>query len=382
MKIVHIMNYFNSSTNYQENHMLRQHVLDGHMAWMITSDRNFPHPDYEHTTKPYLGERIIGTGRFVEFGVNIIRLPVAFEKRARNWLCGLFVELRNIDPDVIILHALLDLTTIRLLLARPMRARLLVDEHQLPGQVDNSLLGKLIYTLFNFLFRHCLLRKAEKIIAISDGCVQTLRNLFKIPPERIEVIPLGADDDFFYPDKNKRSTFREERGISEDVIVIVHTGKLYEGKKAHVLVEAAAQVRTRRTIHLLIVGTPTQEYSLGFRECLENSGLPYTYIPWLGQEDLARAYCASDIAVWPGAASISALEAAACGLPIIVTDDLTDRYQRGNGFGIPFGSLDRLTEALEILVNDENLRIKMGNASAAYIKNELSWKVLTKRFLA
>lgn len=380
MKIVHVTNYFSMRYRYQEYYMLREHVRAGHEVIVLTSDRNFPFPDYENTAQKVFGDRIIGTGVQIEDQVKIIRLPVLFEARGRVWLRGLNRVIREIKPDVIISHSILDLNTM-LLAVGPMPGRFIIDEHQVATQHDRGLMGKLVCALFRRFMTPILLRKAEKFIAISDNCITVMHDSFGIPHERIEVIPLGADPDVFKFDHELRLQFRAEHHINETDLVIIHTGKFYDEKKSHVIVDAANAVITDKKIHLLFVGACTSEYTSIFNDALKRSVHPFTFIPMVGQAELVAAFSASDIAVWPAGPTISTLEAASCRLPVICHNALTERLRMDNGIGIKFGDVEELTAALQLLINDDARRSAMGENGQRFIRSELSWQVLTERFI-
>ncbi len=67
-------------------------------------------------------------------------------------------------------------------------------------------------------------------------------------------------------------------------------------------------------------------------------------------------------------APICVLEAAACGKPVIVSDipELDFVEKMGCGLSFPSGSVDRLRERMEILLTNETLRKKMGEAGRAW----------------
>ena len=71
----------------------------------------------------------------------------------------------------------------------------------------------------------------------------------------------------------------------------------------------------------------------------------------------------------------SLLEAAACGLPIINTDTVGCRevVKNGeNGFLVPVRNTKALAEAIEILIDDSDLRAKMGSKGRLIAEREFS----------
>ena len=58
----------------------------------------------------------------------------------------------------------------------------------------------------------------------------------------------------------------------------------------------------------------------------------------------------SDIGCWPSESSMSSIDALASGLPIIVSNKLTDRLKYDNGIGIQDGNLSELKKSLTKLI--------------------------------
>ena len=59
-----------------------------------------------------------------------------------------------------------------------------------------------------------------------------------------------------------------------------------------------------------------------------------TIVSGVNNKDLPDYYNAADIACWPKHASLSSIEAASYGLPIIVTKTVKERVKNGNGIAI------------------------------------------------
>jgi glycosyltransferase involved in cell wall biosynthesis len=67
-------------------------------------------------------------------------------------------------------------------------------------------------------------RKSARIVALSPGMREGIL-LYRIPPERVVVIPNGSDLDLFHPGMDG-SDLRRLQGISEDRFLVVHTGAM------------------------------------------------------------------------------------------------------------------------------------------------------------
>ena len=80
----------------------------------------------------------------------------------------------------------------------------------------------------------------------------------------------------------------------------------------------------------------------------------------------------------------SLIEATAIGRPVITTNSIgcKDTVDDGvNGFLIPTKDVDALTEKLRVLIDDSNLRQKMGKAAREKAEKEFSLDVVIEKHL-
>ena len=95
--------------------------------------------------------------------------------------------------------------------------------------------------------------------------------------------------------------------------------------------------------------------------------------------DLPPFYWASDIGVWPKQESTSQLDAAACVLPIVLSDRVQVRERvDGNGLLYKENDIADLATSLKNLI-DADLRRKMGNIGSAKVKNLFSWNGIARK---
>src|SRR5437016_1249702 len=104
MRVLHVSSWFQPQLGYSEYHLPIAQQRLGHTVAVLTSDRFFPFPDYEATTRPLLGERVVGSGTREEYGLRAYRLPIAFEYRHHLWLRGFAGALAEFKPDVVHVH--------------------------------------------------------------------------------------------------------------------------------------------------------------------------------------------------------------------------------------------------------------------------------------
>lgn len=194
-------------------------------------------------------------------------------------------------------------------------------------------------------------------------------------------IPHAVDTHIFHP--------KEGRG--EGTVKILYVGRMIRQKGIECLLNIAREM-SNRDIEFWFVGEgPLKE---GVQRAQQNYKVRYFgYIS--DTETLAQIYNQADIFVLPSYASgkweelfgLVLIEAMACGLPLVATDCIGPKEiieQGENGYIVPQRDEKALKEKLEILIDDKELREKMGSygrklAEGKYDVEKVSemwWRVL------
>jgi glycosyltransferase involved in cell wall biosynthesis len=388
MKILHISSFYieDLAKGYQVYELVREQIANDHQVHIITSASQLNYKNYqEHFKKVGKKFNILKTGiQLSENGAVIHRLPTSFELFGRLWLRNLSKTIRTIEPDYIIIHSIFEFQTIRILFPKKnFNIPIVVDDHTTINVVRKDFIGKLFYKLFNIFFAKYIYSNANKIIGISDSCIGVLNTYFGISGGKVVMIPLGTNQNIFYRDYVKRKDYRNKLNLIDNDILIVYTGKIYEDKKVHLLIDAlnlAFIARKRVVIH--IVGTLYDNYSAKLNKSINNSKFRVELSSNLPNEMLAYVYNAADLCVWPAHTTTSTLDASACGCPIICSDYKKERYDNNNGIGVKEGDLTSLINALEKIINNDILRKEMGINGQNLVKNKFSWESISKQFIS
>jgi glycosyltransferase involved in cell wall biosynthesis len=190
----------------------------------------------------------------------------------------------------------------------------------------------------------------------------------------------SVDDAFFSEQAlslaSERSQLRLSWGITDDAPVVLFAGKLIEKKQPLLLLEAFGRVASKRACWLLFVGDGPLAPDV--RQACTDFGIADRVIlaGFLNQQELPMAYIAADLFVLPSSAhetwGLVVNEAMHFGLPIIASDhvgcvpDLV--HEAVNGFVFPAQDLLALSEALQALIDDRELRIEFSKRSVEIIK--------------
>ena len=160
-----------------------------------------------------------------------------------------------------------------------------------------------------------ILKGAHRIIAVSEESAAELAAI-GVPRGRITTPPTWVDLERFHPFPD-RTAARRSFGIPEDAFVAVFVGRLKPIKGLPILWELAAR---RPDVHFLVVGTGELE------EEVRNAAQRLPNFHFAGYRDnaeLAPCYGAADVFVLPSQREgfpRTAVEAIACGLPVILPD--------------------------------------------------------------
>jgi glycosyltransferase involved in cell wall biosynthesis len=215
----------------------------------------------------------------------------------------------------------------------------------------------------------------------TSDCAEIARRFFGVQPNKVGVIHLGVDADVFFPISEKvdladRVELRSKMGFDADDIVVVYSGKLTREKNVGILADAVAALRAEGLqFRLLVIGDGPE------RVTLEQRGNIAKLVPYQTYDKLGRFYRAADIAVWPTNESTSMLDAAACGLPLVVSSGIVYReHVTGNGRVFGIGKLDELVATLRELA-DAGVRSELGQKGARKMASEFSWLEHARRRL-
>ncbi len=184
----------------------------------------------------------------------------------------------------------------------------------------------------------------KKIIAISNDSKNVISKVFKENKDKVITIPNGYDEKVFYKEEYDKKEILRELNINKDYEKIVcFAGRLAKNKGVDLLLEAA-KTYEKENILTLIVGDGEEYTNLNnIKERLNLKNIIF-----LGNRDhdiLRKVYNISDVCAVPSrqeAFGLVALEAIACGTPVVAT-------KQG---GIP----DFVNSEVGILIEGENVQ--------------------------
>jgi glycosyltransferase involved in cell wall biosynthesis len=222
---------------------------------------------------------------------------------------------------------------------------------------------------------------SEKCHCISSDCADVATRFFGVPQKQIIISTLGVDTELFFPatqseELANRVSTRSELGFADRDIVCVYSGRFTSDKNPALLARAVAALRSKGEPYrgLFVGGGPQADEIQKCNGCVIHEFIPV--------RDLGALYRAADIGVWPTQESLSMLDAAACGLPIVVnhTMNAPERIE-GNGLTYALNDLNDLIRVLRSLRSNDERR-KLGSVGASKMASNFSWESVTRSRIA
>ena len=241
----------------------------------------------------------------------------------------------------------------------------------MPGQ------HKFLHTLSHKMFLRNSLRRADRLIAISEFTKREIVRLFPQYEGKISVA-LGAVSPGFVPidDNVLLENVRSKHHLPERFILFV--GTLEPRKNISGLLRAYSSIRAQIPHRLVVVGGRGWKYSDVFdliqKLDLSDSVLFTDYIPL---EELPAVYSLAEIFCYPSfyeGFGLPVLEAMACGTPV-VTSDITSLPEVAGDSALLAdpASPEEIAEGLLTLAQNENLRENLSEKGKLRAK-EFLWE--------
>tara|TARA_Y100001936_G_scaffold254029_1_gene323785 strand:- start:86575 stop:87738 length:1164 start_codon:yes stop_codon:yes gene_type:complete len=364
---------------YQEFLLPKWNARHGHEVHVITSDRYANVPSYKKTFEPFLGPRLRDAGMELIDDVTVHRLPIRWEFQGRVWMAGFKKYLARLAPDVVFVHGTGCPASFKAASwCQRSGVPLVMDNHMTFSSVREGLAAKLYYIALRILTRTYLLPATHQFLGVAQECSDFLHEKQNIPRNKIELLPLGIDTDLLTPNVTAPQEFRRNLGLSKDSIIVMQTGKITPDKGAHLLAQAMAPLMADEpNLHLILVGAGPDDYRQQVLAPLtENKVLDNFHIlPFVTTAELANYFSAADICVFAKAASLSCLEAAACGTPVLMTDMPIGKWRAEMGAGETFrdGDVNDLRSKIGGLLNSADDRRALGQAARTSVQEHFSY---------
>ncbi len=243
-----------------------------------------------------------------------------------------------------------------------------------PWCVDHKAFKKRIYSA---LIQKRILNEASAIHAVTQEEAEHIRAFGVSAP--IVVIPNGIEPTDFQglPSPEEMDRLYPEL-VGKKVLLFL--GRIHQKKGLDILARAFGQIaRSRKDLHLLIVGPDNDNYRSQVERLLESEGIldRTTFTGMLTEREKLAALSRADICAIPSYSevrTIVALEAMACGVPVVITRQCHFPEVAEARAGIVIEpNADQLADALNKLLDNPRLCKEMGENGRRLIMEKFTW---------
>ena len=216
-------------------------------------------------------------------------------------------------------------------------------------------------------------RALPQVVTVSESSKRDIASQMGVDVDRMTVVPVGVDHTVFRP--------------QDDVVpvpgrIMVTSSSDVPMKGLVPLLEAVAKLRTERDVELVVIGNPRADGRVA--KAIERLGLApiVRCVSGITDEELARNYAQAEVAVVPSlyeGFSLPAIEAMACGVALVATTGgaLPEVVGTDGVTGLLVAPDDpgELAEAIARLLDDAELRHRLGAAGRQRVLGRFTWQV-------
>jgi len=230
-----------------------------------------------------------------------------------------------------------------------------------------------------------ILKNSDAIIACTDLEKQFYRK-HGVDEKKIHIIPPGID-----PNKYKKSNiaeFKKKFGIPEDAPILLFMGRrdYYKGV-LHCIHALNTLIKKYSNIVLLIAGPSTREYTLFYNKLSSKLKNHIIDLGIVDNNTKTTAFSCCDVFLLPSlddAFGIVYLEAWLFKKPVIGAlggnvESLIDNNV--NGFLVPFKNIEMLISKIEVLLENEEIRLKFGQNGYRKLINNYTLDITNEKML-
>jgi D-inositol-3-phosphate glycosyltransferase len=226
--------------------------------------------------------------------------------------------------------------------------------------------------------------------AICVSCTEEERqfiDLYGNPPGTLEIVAPGVEHAFFAPGEKRGA--RHALGIAFDVPVLLFVGRIQPLKGLDVAVQALAQLQAKNAQLIVVGGASGSEGNDELEKVMQLArGLGVhnniRFVEPQAHHMLSTYYRAADVVVVPSRSEsfgLVALEAAACGIPVVasaVGGLLTIIDNGETGYLVPRRDPALFAEHIDELLAHPTMALAMG-AKAAEKARDYTWSFAAAR---
>lgn len=235
---------------------------------------------------------------------------------------GFYQSIKEIQPDVIFCHLFQFCDVVKIIRYKKenKNVKVYVDNHadfynSASSWLSKNILHKIIWKYYAKKIEPYV----EKFYGVTPARVEFLNKVYGLPLSKIELLPLGADDEAVKRAKDPIIVEKKhiEYGLKSKDFIIVTGGKIDHNKPQILLLMKAVNECDITNIKLLVFGSVAEEYKAEFEKQLSDR---VRYIGWRRSEEIYAEFAVADLVVFPGLHSVLWEQAVGMGKPCIFRD--------------------------------------------------------------
>ena len=319
--------------------------------------------------------------------VNIIRFP-AFEI-IPNWFLPKFwqkkfwdlkADIYKNNYDVVVSRTRFFATSIMALFyTKKKKIKWMHIEHGSDYVQLSNKLHSFVAKLFDHTLGWLILKKANMVVANSKASAMFCKKIFNNREYRIIYRGIEVEE------INKIKPSKEIQDKYKNILKIIFIGRLIDGKGVGDLLKAVGKLKFEKWT-LFIVGDGPQKISLQRQANNLKISNKVIFFGQKNKKDTIGILKASDIVINPSYTEglpTSVIEAALCGKPIIATTvgGTIEILDKNTGILIPAKNSSAITEKIEYLAENKDLRVLIGGKVKNKIERKFSWKKATEKYV-
>ncbi len=211
-------------------------------------------------------------------------------------------------------------------------------------------------------------RSLSHIVTVSEFTKKDIAREFSINENKFRVVHNGINNEYFYPVQN---------GVRPDNSIIVTNSADIPLKGLNYLLKAVAETRKKQSVKLTVIGEPKKNGIIEKLVAKLKIGDIVNFTGRIANEDFADYYAKATIAVVPSlyeGFGIPAVEAMACGVPLITTSGGALPEVVGDaGIIVEPADASALAGAITYLLNNPDERKKYAKSGLERVNSVFSW---------
>lgn len=219
-------------------------------------------------------------------------------------------------------------------------------------------------------------RRLDGVTTVSTNSRRDIETHLGVPAGDVRVVPVGIDPVVFSPTDTPRD--------AEHVVVTTSADVPLKGLVP--LLEALAKLRTERDVRLTVVGSakPGGLAARAVDRLQLTDAVRFTGpLPQADLVDLLRTATVAAVPSLYEGFSLPAIEAMACGTPLVATDAGALPEVVGDAaLQVPAGDVEALAAALRRVLDDPDLQQRLGRAGRDRVLANYTWRATAERTAA